>query len=84
MIEIHGHCSDKFAAVKTAFQANFTERDEIGASVAITHGGEFVVDLWAERARPHGAWRWQVPYGGNSHRKSCERPSASGMHSSNM
>jgi len=47
MIEIRGHCSEKFASVKTAFEANFKERDEIGASVAITHEGEFVVDLWA-------------------------------------
>ncbi|MFN3213176.1 MAG: serine hydrolase domain-containing protein [Henriciella sp.] len=47
MVEIHGHCADKFAGVKTAFETNFTAHDEIGASVAITHEGEFVVDLWA-------------------------------------
>lgn len=47
MVEIHGHCADKFASVKAAFENNFTHHDEIGASVAITHEGEFVVDLWA-------------------------------------
>jgi CubicO group peptidase (beta-lactamase class C family) len=47
MIEIHGSCTDKFAAVKTAFEQNFKERDEIGASIAISYEGEFVVDLWA-------------------------------------
>lgn len=47
MVEIHGQCADKFGGVKAAFENNFTSHDEIGASVAITHEGEFVVDLWA-------------------------------------
>ena len=46
MVEVHGQCSDKFAGVKAAFESNFNTYDEIGASVAITVEGEFVVDLW--------------------------------------
>lgn len=46
MVQVHGQCSDKFAGVKTAFESNFSTYDEIGASVAITVEGEFVVDLW--------------------------------------
>lgn len=46
MVEVHGQCSDKFAGVKAAFENNFSTYDEIGASVAITVEGEFVVDLW--------------------------------------
>lgn len=42
----HGHCAPEFAPVKAAFQANFIERDEIGASVAVSFEGEMVVDLW--------------------------------------
>ena len=43
---IQGKCDPKFEAVKAAFEANFKDHNDIGASVAITHHGEFVVDLW--------------------------------------
>lgn len=46
MIPIHGQCSAKFAPVKAAFESNFKHQNDIGASVAITHEGEFVADLW--------------------------------------
>jgi len=46
MTAIHGTCADTFAPVKAAFEANFAERDDIGASVAISFEGEMVVDLW--------------------------------------
>lgn len=49
----------RFAAVADAFQANFAERGEIGAAVAVVVDGVPVVDLWggfadAARRRP---WR---------------------------
>ncbi len=43
---IHGTCDPRFEAVKKAFENNFSEHDDLGASVAITLDGEFVVDLW--------------------------------------
>lgn len=46
MTVISGHCDARFAGVKAAFENNFNQLDEIGASVAITHEGAFVVDLW--------------------------------------
>ena len=46
MSGIQGYCDERFAAVGEAFALNFAERDEVGASVAITLEGEFVVDLW--------------------------------------
>ncbi len=46
MTVISGHCDERFAGVKAAFENNFNQLDEIGASVAITHEGAFVVDLW--------------------------------------
>ncbi|WP_112467568.1 serine hydrolase domain-containing protein [Streptomyces triticisoli] len=54
---IHGHCDPRFAAVRTAFEENFRDRGELGAAVAVTVGGETVVDLWggwadAARTRP--------------------------------
>ena len=45
-VPIQGQCDAKFEAVKAAFETNFREFNEIGASVAITLDGEFVVDLW--------------------------------------
>ncbi|MEM7703384.1 MAG: serine hydrolase domain-containing protein [Pseudomonadota bacterium] len=46
MTAIHGTCAPDFAAVKAAFEANFAERDDVGASVAVSFEGEMVVDLW--------------------------------------
>ncbi len=45
--DVHGSCSDRFAAVRAAFEKNFDDGKEVGASVAIVKDGEMVVDLWA-------------------------------------
>ncbi|MGW5614029.1 serine hydrolase domain-containing protein [Streptomyces sp. NPDC003877] len=45
-VGVHGHCDPRFTAVREAFEENFRERDELGAAVAVTVGGELVVDLW--------------------------------------
>ena len=49
--DIHGLCPPRFAAVRDAFAANFTEApeglNEQGARVSVCVGGEVVVDLWA-------------------------------------
>lgn len=57
MPQIHGHCDDRFAAVRDAFAANFAERDELGAAVTVLLDGTPVVDLWGgwadgDRSRP--------------------------------
>eukprot|EP01041_Mallomonas_annulata_P025431 gene25431-46460_t len=49
---------DRFAGVRTAFEGNFTNGSDVGASFCATLEGETVVDLWggfadAERTR---AW----------------------------
>ncbi|MFJ9060864.1 serine hydrolase domain-containing protein [Streptomyces sp. NPDC102409] len=46
MPQIQGHCDDRFAAVRDAFEANFAERDELGAAVTVLLDGAPVVDLW--------------------------------------
>ncbi|MGW1208685.1 serine hydrolase domain-containing protein [Streptomyces sp. NPDC002499] len=43
---VHGDCDERFAAVRTAFEENFRDRDELGAAVTVTVDGEVVVDLW--------------------------------------
>ncbi|MFI2116397.1 serine hydrolase domain-containing protein [Streptomyces rubiginosohelvolus] len=57
MPQIHGHCDDRFAGVRAAFEENFTERGELGAAVTVLVDGATVVDLWggwadAARTRP--------------------------------
>jgi CubicO group peptidase (beta-lactamase class C family) len=47
---IHGTVAAGFEPVRDAFAANFTDHGDVGASVAITVGGDTVVDLWAGTA----------------------------------
>ena len=58
-IEIGGFCEPRFQPLEAAFRANFADGLELGASLAVTHRGKTVVDLWAgwtdlEETRP---WR---------------------------
>ncbi|NMW31269.1 beta-lactamase family protein [Altererythrobacter sp. RZ02] len=56
---IHGHCDPRFALVKRAFETNFAEHGDVGASVAITLNGEFVVDLWGGHLDEERSQPWQ-------------------------
>jgi CubicO group peptidase (beta-lactamase class C family) len=56
---IHGTCDAAFRAVRDAFQNNFVEHGEIGASVCITVGGVRVVDLWGGFSNPVRTSLWQ-------------------------
>ncbi len=47
MTTVHGHCDERFAAVREAFQKNFDQGLELGASFSAVLEGEAVVDLWA-------------------------------------
>jgi CubicO group peptidase (beta-lactamase class C family) len=52
--EIQGTCDEQFLAVREAFQKNFDDGLDVGASVAVYLEGELVVDLWggfADQAR---------------------------------
>jgi CubicO group peptidase (beta-lactamase class C family) len=56
---IDGYCDPEFAKVGDTFAANFRERGELGAAVAVYRHGQKVVDLWggwadAAQTRP---WR---------------------------
>ena len=53
-IEVHGFCKPGFEGVRDAFVSNFEQGLELGASVAVTRDGEFVVDLWAGDADTAG------------------------------
>lgn len=43
---VSGQVEPKFAAVKAAFERNFAELDEVGASVCLSVNGDTQVDLW--------------------------------------
>jgi len=43
---VEGFCASGFERVAVAFLENFRTRNEVGASVCVTHRGETVVDLW--------------------------------------
>ncbi len=54
---VHGICDERFSSVKKAFEKNFEENLEVGASLAIALKGNMVVDLWggymdAAKTRP--------------------------------
>jgi CubicO group peptidase (beta-lactamase class C family) len=50
----NGLCKPGYEAVREAFEANFANGGELGASVAMTIDGEPVVDLWAGDADESG------------------------------
>src|SRR5215472_10613474 len=58
-IQIYGTCAAEFEPVREAFAANFRGHDEIGASVAVVHRGDQVVNLWAGWADPARSRAWQ-------------------------
>ncbi|MEM1433606.1 MAG: serine hydrolase domain-containing protein [Pseudomonadota bacterium] len=45
-VTIHGYCDPAFEAVHEAFETNFREHGDVGASVCVSVGGETKVDLW--------------------------------------
>jgi CubicO group peptidase (beta-lactamase class C family) len=45
-IDIKGFCQESFIPMREAFEANFTEGLEIGASLAVYHQDKLVLDLW--------------------------------------
>jgi CubicO group peptidase (beta-lactamase class C family) len=58
-IHIHGSCAPGYEPVREAFAANFAERGEIGASVAVAAEGRPVVNMWAGWADPDLTIQWR-------------------------
>lgn len=63
MVDISGTCAPGFGAVKDAFAANFDGGDgtglhDVGASCAVVHDGELVVDLWGGTLDVEGTTPW--------------------------
>ncbi len=58
-MEVHGFCDERFAPVRDAFERNFEEHGDVGATFAATVEGEFVVDLWAGHADAARTRAWE-------------------------
>lgn len=57
-VEIEGTCETELTGVREAFAANFAERGELGAAVAVCLNGRLVVDLWGGLADPVARRAW--------------------------
>ncbi|MEM7018312.1 MAG: serine hydrolase domain-containing protein [Pseudomonadota bacterium] len=57
--KIQGTYDARFAQVVDAFERNFEENEEVGASVSITLEGEKVVDLWGGTADKDKQTPWE-------------------------
>ena len=59
MVEVQGFVRSGFESVKDAFAANFTSDFEVGASVAVMHRGEMVVDIWGGHTDIERTTAWE-------------------------
>ena len=57
-MNIEGSCDPRFERVRDAFERNFTERGDVGASFAATLEGECVVDIWGGHQDPGRTRPW--------------------------
>lgn len=55
---VAGACEPQFEQVRHAFERNFVEHDELGASVCVIHNGRTVVDLWGGYADARRTQPW--------------------------
>ena len=58
-VEIQGQCDPRFRSLKDAFQQNFVDHAEVGASLAVMVDGKMVADLWGGHADAAGSRPWQ-------------------------
>jgi CubicO group peptidase (beta-lactamase class C family) len=57
--EVHGYCDARFMNVKEIFAENFKQGLDVGASLAVTLEGKFVIDLWAGYADAAKTRPWE-------------------------
>ncbi len=56
---VQGNNDSKFTALRDAFEKNFSDRGEVGASLCVSVNGETVADLWGGAADPESDDPWQ-------------------------
>ena len=58
-VPVNGSCAAGFERVRDAFAANFTDRDEVGAAVAVWVEANWSVNLWGGWADAAGRRPWR-------------------------
>lgn len=53
---VDGTCSEAFLPLRDLLEHNLESGEDTGASLAVVHDGELVVDLWGGEARPGVPW----------------------------
>jgi CubicO group peptidase (beta-lactamase class C family) len=53
---VDGSCADEFLPLQDLLEKSLTTGEDAGASLAVVHDGELVVDLWGGEARPGVPW----------------------------
>jgi CubicO group peptidase (beta-lactamase class C family) len=59
MVDVHGFCDERFAAIGDLFRANLRSGTDEGASLAVAMRGEFVVDMWGGFSDRAHARAWE-------------------------
>ncbi len=60
MADIQGSCDPRFEQMRTILSNNIDSGADVGASVAVVHRGEMVVDLWGGWADAERTSPWQA------------------------
>ena len=58
-MDLNGFAQAPFQRVERSFSAGFAAGRDVGAALAVVHGGELVVDLWAGHADRKRTEAWQ-------------------------
>ena len=58
MAQINGQCRTQFDELQSILSASFDSGGDLGASVAVLHKGEFVVDIWGGYCDPEQSKPW--------------------------
>ena len=58
-VAVNGSCAPGFERVQDAFETNFSDRNEIGAAVAVWVDGDLAVNLWGGSADAAATKPWQ-------------------------
>lgn len=57
--KVEGFCKPDYESIRTAFQRNFSEFGELGASLCVNIAGETVLDLWGGHTAEDKAAPWE-------------------------
>ena len=58
-VEVHGLCEERYEPIKKVFEDNFKSGDDVGASLAITLEGKYVMDIWAGYSDEAQTHHWE-------------------------